>query len=258
MSGNPGLHSWGDTKALVDAAKVIVHIVKGDRGNVVFNLFRERIGQASEAANAHPHGEVLTLDIAGADVFRIGLSGDAFALASYALSRAVALLSFAGFAVLFDEHREIYLAAERPINRIQVGPKSIASQLNAIGESGCQIKHEFAGRSRVAVSDHPRADELCVGVHRDPGPYVASVTLCGQRGRDVLLLSSHERPDFITLNPFARKIHKRLVHIVRTGRSKLYQQLHDCIFGNPGHANRRTNRIALYQCANNLYLLGFI
>jgi uncharacterized protein YndB with AHSA1/START domain len=42
-----------------------------DRGNMVFNLLRERISQARETAHRHPHCEVLPLDIAGADVLGI-------------------------------------------------------------------------------------------------------------------------------------------------------------------------------------------
>jgi hypothetical protein len=33
----------------MDAAKVVVHVVKGERGNVVFDLLRERISKADEA-----------------------------------------------------------------------------------------------------------------------------------------------------------------------------------------------------------------
>jgi hypothetical protein len=48
------------------------------------------------------------------------------------------------------------------------------------------------------------------------------------------------------------------VQVFRALRSKFDEQLRNGVLGNPGHANRRTNRIALKQCANHLSLLGFI
>ena len=47
----------------MNAAKVVVHEVKRQRSLVVDNLFRERIGQAREAAHGHTHGKILPLDI---------------------------------------------------------------------------------------------------------------------------------------------------------------------------------------------------
>jgi len=78
-----------------------------DRGNVIFDLLRERIGQPSEPTHRHAHGEVLTLDIARANVLGIGIAGDPLAVAADAFGGAVALLSCARFGVLLDEHREI-------------------------------------------------------------------------------------------------------------------------------------------------------
>jgi hypothetical protein len=60
----------------VNPAEVVVHVVKGDRGNVILDLLGERIGQAGEAAHLHPHREILALDVAGADVLRVRASSD--------------------------------------------------------------------------------------------------------------------------------------------------------------------------------------
>jgi hypothetical protein len=97
---------------------------------------------------------------------------------------------------------------------------------------------------------------LCVGVDGDPRPDVSARGLLPLLRRRLLFLTSDEAPDFVHLNQLARKLHERLTHVVRTGRAKFHQELGNRIPGNPGHAYRRTDRIALNQCANHLNLLG--
>jgi hypothetical protein len=48
----------------MNTAKVVVHVVESNRGNVIFKLLRKRIGEASEATHRHPHSKVLPLHIA--------------------------------------------------------------------------------------------------------------------------------------------------------------------------------------------------
>jgi hypothetical protein len=43
-------------------AKVVIHEVKRDGGNVILQLLRERIGQPYESTNAHTHGEILAFN----------------------------------------------------------------------------------------------------------------------------------------------------------------------------------------------------
>lgn len=62
----------------MNTAEIVVHVVQGDSSNMIFDLLRERVGEPSEAAHLHSHGEVLALDIAGADVLRIGLADFGF------------------------------------------------------------------------------------------------------------------------------------------------------------------------------------
>ena len=53
---------------------------------------REGVGQPREASHAHPHREVLPLDVAGADVRRIGIARDLDFPRPRALGWAVARL----------------------------------------------------------------------------------------------------------------------------------------------------------------------
>lgn len=48
----------------MNSAEVVVHHVKRDGRDVVFDLLGECIGKRSKSAHGHPHGEVLTFDIA--------------------------------------------------------------------------------------------------------------------------------------------------------------------------------------------------
>src|SRR5881394_2614940 len=94
-------------------AEVVVHVMHGDRRHEVFNLLAEGVGQAGEPAHAHPHREVLALDIAGRDVLRVWTAGDGVLLSSQAIGRRVARLGAARrVAVDLDELREVYIRAE--------------------------------------------------------------------------------------------------------------------------------------------------
>ena len=57
-------HRRGDAKRLVDLAEVVGHEVKRDGVGVIRDLLAEGVGQAREPAHAHPHREVLALDVA--------------------------------------------------------------------------------------------------------------------------------------------------------------------------------------------------
>ena len=93
MIGNPGFHSWRHTQGLVNSPEMIVHVVERHRGNVILNLLREGIGQTSEPAHGHSHGQILPLDIACADVLRIGVAKANDFLLPVAHGRAAALLA---------------------------------------------------------------------------------------------------------------------------------------------------------------------
>jgi len=238
--------------------EVVMHVMNCDGCDVVLNLFRERIRQASKSAHRHAHCEVLAFDVAGADVLRIGMSADALPLAANAFRRAIALLSLARFSVLFHEHCKIDFSAKGPIDRVQISSESIARKLDAIRQARRQIQHEIARRGRIAIADHPRTNQFSVGVHRYPRPNVTSMAECGTHWSNVLLLRANERPNFVNLDAITRQVYKGLAHVVRTCRAELYKQLRNSVFGNSGHANPRTDRIAFHQCSNHLRLLRLV
>jgi hypothetical protein len=238
--------------------KVVVHVVDRQRCGVILDFFREGVRQSGEAPHVHPHREVLAFDVAGADVVRVRVTDLGFLLAADALRRGVAHAR-PGFidraAVELHQDGVINIALERGIDGEQVQAVSVRRKLNAIRKTALKIVDEVSRRVPVTVADHPGANQLCVGIHRDPHPSVTSGSdFFKMLLRDVLLLGSDKRPDFITLNSFALKVYKVLVQVLRTGRAQFNQQFRNRVFGNPGHANRRTDRIALDQRSNHLSL----
>src|SRR5687768_9189797 len=146
-------------------------------------------------------------------MLRIRVSRDNLPLTADALGWAVALLAFAGIAVNLDQHRVVDSLAESLVNSRQIGAESITGQLDAIGEASSEIVHEVASSNRVALPDHPGANELAIGVHCDPRPHVASDASFKHLRSDVLLFRIDERPNLIDLNPLTGKVAKCLVHV---------------------------------------------
>jgi hypothetical protein len=83
---------------------------------------RRGVGEAREAAHAHPHIQVHALDVRRADMRLVGIAGDGRLDRAVALCRAVFAFR-AGviqLAVDLHQHRVIDLGAERAGNSVQV------------------------------------------------------------------------------------------------------------------------------------------
>jgi hypothetical protein len=76
----------------MNPAEIVVHVVNGKRGDVIFDPLRKRVGQPGVSAHLHSQREILAFDKAGADVLRIGLADHNFALTSDARRGAVSRL----------------------------------------------------------------------------------------------------------------------------------------------------------------------
>ena len=82
MRANTRFHRRSNPQGLVHPREVMVHVVQRDHGDVVFQLFRERISQAREAAHVHPHVEILAFDVASRDELMIRVADNVHALGS--------------------------------------------------------------------------------------------------------------------------------------------------------------------------------
>jgi len=238
--------------------EVVVHVVDRQRSGVVLNLLGECICQAREAAVAHSDCEVLAFDVTGADMLRVRASFDGFLFDPDALGWTVAPVPLGVYcAVNLDEHGVVDIVSKSGLDSSQVRFQAVARQLHAVRESAGNVFHEQAGGFGISQSEHEGRNQFGIGIDSDPRPHIATnAALLDSLRRRVLLFAPDEAPQFIDLKAFTRQVGQVLVHVVRAGVSKIYQEFCNGIFGNPGHANRRADRAAFHQRANHLNLLG--
>jgi hypothetical protein len=236
-------------------AQIVMSVVKGNRGNVIFEFLRERVGEPGEPAHPHSHGEILTLNVAGGDVLRIGRTYLGLFLTAIADGGAVPLLAVRIVAVNLDEHGIVDVFAEPIGDGLEIRLVAIGGELHAVSEAASEILYEGRGASHVTLTHQPRANKLRVRIHSYPSPYATNAELIALFARQVFILGSDERPYLVALNALARQVHQSLIRVLSASRAEFYQQLGNRVFGNTGHAYRRTNRIAFHQRANHLYLL---
>jgi hypothetical protein len=238
--------------------KVVVHVVKGDSSDMILNLLGERVCQSSEAPHLHSHGKVLPLHIASADVLRVGIAKPDYLFRSVADWRTVPFMCLWRFSVILNQLRVVHFVRKRINDGVQIDFVAITGKLDTMSKAFLKVLNELGGTSSVTLPNEPRAHQLRIGVHRNPGPHVAADLCRSHLLGDVLLLGSDKGPNLIYLDALARKIHQRLVQVLGTRVAEIGQQPHDCILGDSGHANRRTDRVAFNKGRNNLSLAGGI
>jgi hypothetical protein len=150
--------------------------------------------------------------------------------------------------IQFDELRKINIVAKEKRNLSRVEPESIRGDLRAVVDSLHQVANKIFCCGSVALPDGKRGNQLRLCVQRDKNPLVAK--RCGVILADSTLLLKAERPNFVALNVVANEI----AHpgIVQTGAtfSRQYEQLHDGVTVQSGHAFRGTNRAAFDEALN--------
>lgn len=233
--------------------EVVGEVSQGYGCDVVLDLFREGISQSRKPACCHPHAEILPLDIAGVDVFRVGVAGNCVALTSQAHSGAVPFLRAFSYAVDLNQHRVVNIAAERLINRLDVQLQAIAGKLDAIRQTARQVFDEIAGGLRIALADQPARYQLGICVNRGPEPCIARAGVVrGNLWRHVLLLGVAKRPALINLHPFALKVLKHAVLVFGAERADFIDQPHDGLFRHAGYTDGGADAVAFDQATDDL------
>ena len=242
----------------MNPAKVVMHVVDRNRGDMVLDFFGKRIGQAGEAPHLHPHGQILAFNVTRRYVFRIGIAANNLLLAADAISGAVARFRISRLAIEFYQHGVVDVVLKSTGDSVNVNRMAVRRKLYAARKPRRQILNEFPRRNRMASTYKPGANQLGIRVHRDPGPHVASVTTLARRRRDVLLFGRDERPNFITLDALTRQIHESFVEVFGTSCAEFYEQLGNRVLGDPSHADRCTDRIAFNKSRDHLrpFLIG--
>ena len=193
-------HRWSNPKCLVYPAEVVVHVKQRDHGDVVVKLLAESVSQPSEPPHIHPHVEVLSFHIAGADVVVIGCADDVYALGAKTLRRAVALLPFRIVAVDLHQLRVVNGFRERIRDGHQIHLVAIRGQLDSIRQAAFNVLKECGRTPGIPPSDHPRNHELGLRFNRSERPNVSASPSFRLGSGDVLFLAPDKRPDFINLN----------------------------------------------------------
>ena len=236
--------------------EVVGEVAERNGGDVVLDLFGERIGQPSEPPHRHPHAQIVPLDIAGVDVLRVWRPSNRVAFASQAHGWAVALLRAFGYAVYLNQHRVVHIARKRLIDCLDVHFQSIASKLNAIRQTACKVFDEIAGAFRIALANKRAWHELSIGVNRGPEPCVSRAwVLRSDIWRHVLFLGVAKRPAFIDLHPFALEVLENPLLVLSAQGANFKDQPHDGLFGNAGYADGRTDGVAFNQATDDLSAL---
>ncbi len=114
--------------------EVVVREMDRHGCGMVLDLLREGVGQASEPTHAHPHGEVLALDVGRVDVLGVGVAAYLDLLRARALRRAVSLLRLGIGPVLLLEHGVVdSIGTEGSVNGFEVHGMSVRRELDALG-----------------------------------------------------------------------------------------------------------------------------
>jgi len=98
--------------------EVVREVSQSNGRDMVLDLLRKGVGQTSEPPRRHPHAQVVSLDVTGVDVLRVGGAGNGVALASQAHSGAVPLLRAFSYAVDLNKHRVVDITTKRLIDRL--------------------------------------------------------------------------------------------------------------------------------------------
>ena len=231
--------------------EVVGEVSQGNGRDMILDLFRKGVSQSGKPACSHPHAEVMTFDIAGVDVLRVGRPGNRVALTTKAHGGAVALLSIVRDAVDLHQHRVVDIARKRLIDRLDVKLQSIAGKLDATRKTAGEVFDKVSGTLRIALANQPARYQLRIGVNRGPKPRIAraGVLRC-DIWRNILLLGVAKRPALVNLHPLAFEVLKHAVLVVGTKGTYLEDQPHDGLFGHAGYADSGADGIAFDQATD--------
>src|SRR5713226_2183526 len=164
---------------------------------MVLGLFGKSVSQRGESTHPHSHHQILPLNKAGADMFRIRLTDERNLVARHTLRRAIASLAFGVLLVHFHQLRVVNGLAESVEHGSQISLQAVRGKLYAIHETGSQIGYEGFCGFRVPLPESPAGDKFGVSINRGPGPGVSSDLAVRDFLGHLFLLAITEGPAFI-------------------------------------------------------------
>ena len=159
----------------MNPAEVVESEVQGDCRAVVLEGLRKTVRQPRKPAHPHPHREILTLHVGGADFIRVGCPDSDVWDRLHNLSGAVPLRSFARRGVNLHELREVHSLPNLFRYGSAVRPETIRRQLKP---ARCRIRQLFGEFQRVTLRPSPRVprnDQFRVPFNGHEGPVIADL-----------------------------------------------------------------------------------
>ena len=187
---NARFHRRSNAQGLRNPAEVVVHVEQRYHRDVILKLLTEGIRQSGKAPHVHPHVEILSLNVAGADVFGIGRPDNGIASGAKTLRRAVALLSLGIVAKYFDQLRVVNLGSECIRYGGQIHLVAIRGQLDSIRQAAFHVPKELCRTPGVPPSNKPTDNQLGLRFNRGERPNVPADSGFHFLGRNVLFLAA--------------------------------------------------------------------
>src|SRR5713101_2644076 len=103
---------------------------------------------------------VISADIAGRDVLRIRISSAAKGFRALDLCRTVPPCRMRDFAIKLHELGVINIRTESSLNGFQIGPMTIARDLDTVRKPFREIADKFNCYSAAAIADTPRGNKF--------------------------------------------------------------------------------------------------
>jgi hypothetical protein len=245
---NPSLHSGCNAKGLVNSAEIIPSEIKSQHSVKFLPLFRESIGQAGESAHLHSHGQVLALDMRGADVFRVGVSEHGNLFASNTIGGRIADFTLSAPGIQLDQLCEVNaLDPKTKDHRILIGLEPVRGDLETALCSRSQLFRECHGVSLRAPSKVPCQNELAVALNGNKCPRIPDRGFISTLLNLGLFLHSYIAPQFIALyildpQPMNAVIHQSLASLASQG-----QETQNRLWMDAGDSGSGTDRAAFNQ-----------
>lgn len=157
--------------------------------------------------------------------------------------------------VEFNNLPVVHILAESSPNRVHIAPQRIRRNLHAVAEPLGKIRHEGHGSLTGLLADAVGRDQLGIRINRHKRPLVADLGAV-RKARNVRLLHSAERPDFVALDAAAIEVVHGFIMDSGAAGPDLDHKPQDRIAVCVSHPLGGADRITLDQGADHLGSAG--
>ncbi len=214
---------------------------------MIFKFLTKPVGQTSEAADAHSHGQILALREARAHMLRVEIAANDFHISADTGSRGVARFVFRRDAINFLKLREINVGPKGVFNSVEVNLVTVGGDLNSPTDAVGAILHELIPPARASTAYQVANAQLRVDINGRPRPNISPADFF-LLWLYVAGLGTHKLPNFVALKTPDSKVTHVQVMVFGAGIRKVEEKIDYSVLGNPGHPHGRTDGITFDQC----------